>query len=1192
MATTNTSPKNVENLMLKKGLISKEQLDKAKMIQHQTRERLEDIIIRLGFLTERQILDLWAETLNTSVVDLTNIKVDAKLIAIIPEDLAKQKMIVPYKKERNKLTVVMADPFDIITTDMLAFLTKCELSILLAPRQQIEFTVRQIYSWDGFAVSGDESLKRAEQLAMEDDSDSLILAKKTSEQGAVVQFLNAVFKQAIIKRASDIHVEPREDNLLIRFRIDGILHDAMTGPKSIIAPLISRIKILSHLDIAEKRLPQDGRLKVKMQDNEVDFRVSTVPSLLGEKAVMRILQRESKFDLDNIGFFDDDLAKLKSVLDEPYGLILVTGPTGAGKTTTLFGMLKYFNSSEINIFTIENPVEYRMSGITQVQINDKIGLDFASGLRAALRQDPDVILVGEIRDLETAEIAFRASLTGHKVLSTIHTNNAPATINRLINMGVAPYLVTAAVRGIVAQKLLHKNCPKCSKEYRPNQSVIQRLGLSPAKIIGQKFYKGTGCKDCNQTGIYGRQAAYETMIITPSLKEVIMEGGTEAMIKRVARLEGMRTMRESALAIALDGKSTLEEVIYVTPPDDEDKQMPLSALGININAQQGYNMAPMPTYIMPAAQATIINQQTDLSTAQNSNNSTENNENISNLPLQQPIIGQVKPVTVDMNDPVTRAMATVIENDYMFASDEKLAEKLHIPVIQIREIMQFKGLERNRESFEKKFGNTISNFTDEQIEDIIAMIIGNDGDIPAFIMADDSCAERWATAAVKVSLENLQPQLTTPESLPRLFTEEYIYASGLEQIYLWANNSRFRLIDLAMPDRYKPWQFGELEQWMETKELSLCAREALSWLMSEVLQCSRGDLPSLLSKHIFEANALGELLKKFNNSCYELVDAVYPGVFKPWQFTEEEQTLWFKENKMEIAAQATKWLVEERLGIPIEDVPKKISLRDFHTNGLSNLLDLFNQNLHAVIENAYPMQFKPWQYTDQIEIWKMPDANEIARQATEWLITERLRITHEKAPSFVTRRHFITNGLGCMITYLFQGSHFRALENLMPELKTDINFQKNLYDYGQNLSDITIKWSTLSEKIAINHFGKARLKVTMPNMKTAPIVPENERIYINASNQIEYVPQIVIPKLSAYADYSDFSTWVPYCDRLSYWILGDDRNTSFTPPEHPKVKLVFADALISALRAKGLQELVEKVQTLITSYNSLLDYKM
>lgn len=1157
--SNNSNKQNVESLMIKKGLIAPEQLEKAKTIQAQTLEKLEDAIIRLGFLSEKQILDLWAEVLGTTVVDLTNIKVDAKLLSLIPEDLAKQNKIIPYKRDGNRLTVVMADPFDIMATDMLAFLTKCQLEVLIAPKSQIELATRQLYSWDGFSVGGEESLKRSEMLAQEDTGIELV--RKTSEQGAVVQFLNAVFKQAILKRASDIHVEPREENLLVRFRIDGILHDAMTGPKSLIAPLISRIKILSHMDIAERRMPQDGRLKVKMQENEVDFRVSTVPSLIGEKAVMRLLQRESKYDLDNIGFFEDDLSRLKSVLDEPYGLILVTGPTGAGKTTTLFGMLKYFNNSEINIFTIENPVEYRMSDITQVQINEKIGLDFASGLRAALRQDPDIILVGEVRDLETAEIAFRASLTGHKVLSTLHTNNASATINRLINMGVPAYLVTAALRVVVAQKLLHRNCPHCSAEYKPAQDIIQRLGISPAKMLGNKFFKGTGCRECNQTGIFGRLAAYETMIITGSMKDVIMEGGTESAVKRVARLEGMRTLRESGLALALQGKTTLEEVIYSTPPDEEERRIPLAGLSSSA----------------PIAQINVVNAEGPV---------------VSNL-NETPVSHSNRGPQIDLNDPVIKTILMAIEKDFLFVTDEKLAEKLHLPLIQVRELMKIKGFERSREFFENHFGKELKSFNDAEIEDVIEMILAKEGEIPAFIMAEDQIAISWAGAAVRVALEKLKKKLHNPEDLPEVFTEQFIVSSGLEQVYLWADSSRFKLIELAMPTKYKPWQFAEIDEWINSKnDLNTCAREALAWLMSEKLGCSRGDLPQMLNKQVFTENSLAPLLNKFDDSCFNIVNAVFPGVFRPWQFVEEEQVIWFQENRINTAADATRWLVEERLGIPVEDVPKRISIRDFHTNGLSKLLDLFNQNLFAVIENAYPLKFKPWQFNEQAEIWKAPDALEIARQATEWLITEKLRITHDKAPTSVTRRHFLSNGLGCMLGSIFNHSHFLALENLMPELKTDESFQKNLFDYAQDILEISAKWEALSEKISINHFGKARFKVTMPNMKTAPIVPENERIYINAANQIEYVPQIVIPKLNAYSDFSDFAAWVPYCDRLTYWILGDDRSSAFAEPGHPKVKLVFVDTLISALRAKGLLDLVERVQNLVSLYNRLLDSKI
>lgn len=1170
MASPNKA--SVENLLIQKNLISSEQLEKAKNIQSQTLEKLEDILIRLGFLSEKQILDVWAEILDTQVVDLTNIKVDAKLLSLIPECNAKQYKMIPYKKEGNKLTVVMADPFDIMATDMIAFLTQCKLEAYIAPKNQIDLAIRQLYTWDEFSVSGEESLKNQDETSTKDKIDDI--DRKTSEQGAVVQFLNTVFKQAILKRASDIHVEPREEILMVRFRIDGILHDAMTGPKSLLAPLISRIKILSHLDIAERRLPQDGRLKVKMQDNEVDFRVSTVPSLLGEKAVLRLLQRESKFDLDNIGFFPDDLAKLKETLDEPYGLVLVTGPTGAGKTTTLFGMLKYFNSSEINIFTIENPVEYRMSGITQVQINDKIGLDFATGLRTALRQDPDVILVGEIRDLETADIAFRASLTGHKVLSTIHTNNAPATINRLINMGVPPYLVTAAVRAVISQKLLHKNCPYCSQEYKPSQNIIQRLGFSPAKLIGTKFYKGVGCKECNNTGIHGRLAAYEVMIVTNAIKDVIMEGGTENAIKRVARLEGMRTLRESALALAMKGQSTLEEVIYVTPTDEEEKHLNLAGI-------TGNNHGSVNNFIMPVTMAAPNMMQRDA-----------NGMPIAAAPTAQPVPNmQYQQPGLDMNDPVTKTMISAIQKDFLFLNDQKLAEKLNLPLIQIKELMQAQNLERNKENFAIHFGNDAENFSESDVAEIIEIINQNEGEIPAFILADEKMGPVWAAQSVRIALEKLKNKLSKPEDLPEQFTEEFIYSNNLGQIYEWADQSRFRLIELAMAGKFKPWQFGEGQSWIENNDPKNCAREAIMWLMSEKLQCSRGDIPTLLNKQLLKDNGLEKLLEKFDDSCFKMVDSVFPGVFRQWQFIEEEPLLWFKEDRMQTAANATKWLVEDRLGIPFEDIPKRISIREFHMNGLSKLLDLFNQNLFHVIENAYPEQFKPWQFNEQNDIWKSSDALEIARQATQWLISDKLHITNEKAVTYLTRRHFISNGLGQMLGSLFNHSPFQALENLMPELKTNESFQKILFAYSHDIREITAKWETMAEKIAINQFGKARFKVTLPNLKIAPIVPENERIYINASNQIEYVPQIVIPRLNAHSDFSDFSNWVPYCDKLIYWMLGDDRSTGYTEPSHPKVKLVFTDALIPGLRSKGLLDLVEKLQQLSAAHNRLMDVR-
>lgn len=1146
MSSPHSSKRTIEELMLEKQILSSDQLDKARNIQAQTLERLEEIIIRLGYLAEKDVLDLWAEFLGVTVVDLTNIKVDAKILSLIPEYQAKQYKMIPYKKSGNRLTVVMADPFDLMALDMIAFLTQCKLDVLIAPKAQIELAIKQLYSWEGFSVAGEENLLGT---GLTSDSGEDVM-RRTSEEGPVVQFLNAIFKQAILKRASDIHVEPREDILLIRFRIDGILHDAMTGPKSLLAPLISRIKILSHLDIAERRMPQDGRLKVKMESREIDFRVSTVPSLIGEKAVLRILQREASFDLDNIGFLPEDLDRLKSVMDEPYGMLLVTGPTGAGKTTTLFGMLKYFNSSEINIFTIENPIEYRIDGITQVQTNEKINFDFAQGLRAALRQDPDIILVGEIRDLETAEIAFRASLTGHKVLSTLHTNNAAASITRLIDMGVPAYLVTAAVRAVVGQKLLHRICPHCRMEYRPSPKTIQRLKLPPNKVMGSKFYKGTGCKHCNQSGVYGRQGVYEVLMVTPAIRDVIVDGGSqETAIKRVARLGGMKTLREIAVMRALEGSCTLEEVLYVTPSDDE---------------AAGHGRGAGTMLVVPAS---------------------------ASLPAGVADAGAAGQGRLDMNDPVVRTLVARIEEEFLFFSDEEIAAKLQMSLLQVQEARDSLGLTHDREGFRKRFGRFPEELSEDEVTGLLEDVQERQGRLPGFLFEDPSAGMLFAKMHTKQALKLLSGRTPDPEQIPAAFSNEFCAEFGIDQAVAWAGGSRFKLVEMVLPERYKPWQFGEADGWLTTGELGERTREALEWLITVKLGCSRGDLPQMLTAEIMRECGLEPLLRRHGNSVFRMVQTIYPGVFQPWQFIDEESVIWFREDRHETARAATRWLIESRLAIPLDEVPRRLTLREFHQNNLSKLLDLFNQNLFLVVDNAYPNKFKAWEYSEQGDLWRATDALEKAREATMWLINERLQWETAKAPTQLTRRHFLNNGLGWMVGTLFNHSPFLALENSFEELKNNEIFQKAMFAYAQEIRDISTRWQTFAEKIAMNHFGKAKFKVTLPNLKAAPIVPETESIYYNAANQIEYVPQIVVAKLSAYDDFSDFSNWVPYCDRLLYWVLADDRAPGYAPPSHPKVKLAFAESLIGSLRTKGLLDVVEKVNSLKTAFDRLLDRK-
>jgi type IV pilus assembly protein PilB len=1156
MSTAHSGKKTIEELLLTKKILSEDQMEKAKNIQAQTLERLEDILMRMGFMTEKEVLELWSEFLGCSIVDITNIKVDQNILSLIPEYQAKQYRAVPLKKIGTKLNVVMADPFDILAMDMISFLTQCKLEISIAPKAQIELAIKQLYSWEGFSVAGEEALISGESGTEE----GVEIVRRTSEEGPVVQFLNAIFKQAILKRASDIHVEPREDILLIRFRIDGVLHDAMTGPKSLLLPLISRIKILSHLDIAEKRLPQDGRLKVKMDAREVDFRVSTVPSLLGEKAVLRLLQREAAFELDNIGFIPEDLERLKSALDEPYGMVIVTGPTGAGKTTTLFGMLKYFSSSEINIFTIENPIEYRIDGITQVQINEKVGLTFAGGLRAALRQDPDVILVGEIRDLETAEIAFRAALTGHKVLSTLHTNNAPSTITRLIDMGVPAYLVNAAVRVIIAQKLLHRICPSCRVEYRPSQKVIQRLKLPPSKVAATRFFKGTGCKECNHTGAYGRLGVFETMVLNNTIRDIIIEGGNEGVLRRVAKLSGMKSMRDIAVGMAFDGKTTLEEILYVTPSDDEGSQ-----LGLSSTAAARFSIpAPVPTYVMSAD---------------------------GSVPAGAAMVQPSALQGIDPNDPVFKSVMVGLEEDFLYFETEELAGRFQLPLGQITECLKIAGFERSREFFQRKFGKWPEEMTDDEAAELVRIAQEKNGRLPEFIFADEAAGKLFARIMAAGAYRALVERLSGPDKVPAEFTMQYCGESGIDQALTWAKGSRFALVDLVQPGRYKPWQFDETEAWLSSGDIRLRAKEALDWIMTVKLGCGKNELSQNLSSDFLKELGLGQLLAKFGNSVFAMTQAVYPGVFQPWQFPDEEAVIWFREDRLETAKAATQWLVESRLAMPVEDIPVKLSVREFHEHGLAKVLDLFEQNIYLAVENAYPGKFKPWQYAEPGDLWRAGNALEISRHATLWLVKEKLQWPEADAPFQLTRRHFLQHGLGMMLGILFHHSPFSAIENAFPTLKNDEIFQQAMMMFAQELRDIIQRWASMTEKIAINHFGKARFKVALPNLKIAPIVPENERIYFNAANRIEYVPQIIVPKISAYDDLTDVANWVPYCDRLIYWVLCDDRAAGHQPPAHPKVKLVFAESLVSSLRTKGQLDIVDKIHGMRNAFDRFLDKK-
>ncbi len=532
-----------------------------------------------------------------------------------------------------------------------------------------------------------------------------------------------------------------------------------------------------------------------------------------------------------------------------------------------------------------------------------------------------------------------------------------------------------------------------------------------------------------------------------------------------------------------------------------------------------------------------------------------------------------------------------IEDEFLFFDDDELGRRLQMPSVQVQECLQLLGLERSREGFEKKFGRLPENLGEDDVAEIWKSVLDKGGHLPGFLFAQEDSARLFARVMVGEGLKALARQGVAPDKLPASFTREFCSQFGLDQVVEWAKGSLFALVDLAMPGRFRPWQFGETEAWLAQGHLEDRTREALDWLMTTRLGCSRGDLPQLLTLEVIRECGLEPLVQKYGNSVYKLVQAVYPDVFQPWQFADEEALIWFRDDRHETARAATRWLVETRLSLPGEEIPRRISLQDFHHYGLAKLLDLFSQNLYQIFENAYPGRFKAWEFAEMIDLWRAPNALEMAREATYWLVREKLQWEEAQAPFQLTRRHFLANGLGFMLGTLFNHSPFMAIENAYEAVKTDETFQKSLFSFSQEMRDTSAKWTALGEKIAVSHFGKARFKVTLPNLKVAPIVPETDRMYYNAANQIEYVPQIVIAKLSAYDDFSDFSNWVPYCDRLLYWVLSDDRAAGYIGPSHPKVKLVFAETLMSGLRTKGLLDVVEKVVSLKSAFERLLDRK-
>ena len=560
----------IGEFLVRGGIVTREQLNAALEKEKTNGSHLVQELVRLGFTTEEQLTQFLAKQFGIERVELTDLDIPDAVFNLITPDLIQKHQLIPVKLVGTALTVAMTDPTNLIAINEIKFITGYGVKAALASASAIKKVLEKRFG----SVSYDEVLKKFGGNEMEvirdDEEISLKELQDATNEAPVVTLVNAILSDAAKRLASDIHIEPYEKVFRIRFRVDGVLQEIMTPPPKLKNALISRLKVMSNLDIAERRLTQDGRIKLKMGGNqELDIRVSVLPTLFGEKIVMRLLDKSNlQLDMAKLGFDPGALKDFKEAIYKPYGMILITGPTGSGKSTTLYSALSELNKPDVNISTAEDPVEYNLMGINQVQVRDEIGLNFAACLRSFLRQDPDIIMVGEIRDLETAQIGVKAALTGHLVLSTLHTNDAPSTVDRLINMGLETFLLTSSINLIVAQRLVRKICTGCKAPVEISPEALTNVGVDPAEVsMGFPTFKGQGCPACNQTGYRGRIALYEVMVLHEALKELILRGASAADLKREAVKAGMSTLRMSAIKKVREGMTTIEETVRVTDSD-------------------------------------------------------------------------------------------------------------------------------------------------------------------------------------------------------------------------------------------------------------------------------------------------------------------------------------------------------------------------------------------------------------------------------------------------------------------------------------------------------------------------------------------------------------------------------------------------------------------------------------------------
>jgi type IV pilus assembly protein PilB len=550
--------KKLGDILIESGLLTQEQLDEVLVKQQATGHKLGDTIIEMGFLSDIEIMKALEYQCRIPYIDLSSIRIDPTTPGLISEDTAKKYCSIPVGYENGQLVVIMNDPLDFIIIDEIRYLTGRDILPKMSTRKQILAAIDASYGKEN-------AQKAAQELEKEFDVDEMVrITEQITDEVAnapVVKLVNSIIEHAIKINASDIHIEPTEGQMRVRLRLDGVLQEVMNAPKNAHAAVITRIKIIGGMDIAEKRIPQDGRVETVIAGKPVDLRLSILPTVNGEKVVIRILGRgEVQLSKDMLGLSAENKVLFEKIVKSPHGIILVSGPTGSGKTTTLYTVLKDLNQPTTNIVTVEDPVEYRMTGVNQVQVNVRAGMTFASGLRSILRQDPDIILVGEIRDGETAEIAIRASITGHLVLSTIHTNDAASTVTRLVDMGIDPYLVSSSVVGIISQRLVRKICPRCKETYKPSHAESMQLKLREPRPL----FRGAGCPECGGSGYKGRTAIHEILVVTKEIRELVDRRASDDQIRAVAIRQGTTTLMDTCIRLVLDGITTTQEMMKVT----------------------------------------------------------------------------------------------------------------------------------------------------------------------------------------------------------------------------------------------------------------------------------------------------------------------------------------------------------------------------------------------------------------------------------------------------------------------------------------------------------------------------------------------------------------------------------------------------------------------------------------------------